>query len=1037
MALQEQAVVITFAGGIETKQDRKAVPTTKLLTLQNGVFTKAASIVKRNGYRQLGMGITNSSTLLTGARRLAARDDEMLAFASNRCFSYQPTADEWSDAGPVFSVSASDAPAVITGTDQTMPDHATNGGLTVYAWEDSRGGVWWTCVDSSTGRVCRAPEQLDASGQTPRCARAGTALHIYWANASQQSIFVVVVNPQEPNAAVTPLSLVHDLNPSVPFFDAESTSYAGAPAIMAWVAFGTSNLRIAFIHPSGVLGAPSLSLPSSYTEVGAGVTGAVSISAWRAGAAAKFAVAFDASNVTVNTYELVTTGGVTRAQRDSSTVVDAGIAPKRLTAVMMDAVDMVSGQPPVWVTYELIPGGFAQPSQAYIKTSVVNATAPVQTLRSVGLVSRAFQVDGDPLVVVVHDTDYFNVYLTLRLSDLFVIGRHLAGSGAGLPPRQHVASVQIDPALLTTAAVALSYRERLISENNDQFRETGIRRIELDFDDDNSHVTAQLGRGLYLAGACPMHYDGRAWTEQGFHVGPEHITPTSGPGGGLTSSETYEYIVWYEWTDAQGEVHRGPTSIGTDVVMGATDTQVTLILPTLRVTGKTNVRICVARSQGDDETELNRVSSLDPNTAGQPNGYIANDPTVDSVTFIDQMDDITAEAQEPLYTNGGILSNDPATLGNGIAIGKSRLFFTDPSDPQVIHYSQEIDPGYGAELPPDLVQRCDPYGGAVTALAVMDDTVIALKESALHGFNGDGPLANGDASTTGFSATQLITSDAGCTDPASIALTPVGIMFKSAKGIMMLDRSKTLSYVGASVEGFNAQRITRTTLLPDRTQIIFLTDSGSTLLYDYLFGQWSTFTNHEGLDAIVVGGRYYYLRTDGNVFVETPGEYSDAGRPIVMRFETAWIKMTQYLQSFARFYRAHLLGEGTSPHQLVMQVRTDYGAHWSAPMYLDATSASSSTGWITGDRAGAIGAEPLAGSVYGDGPYGDGPYGGTPAALYQWRAHLGIVGQAIQFRFEDFQAAGLAGPSFELSELLITGGVKGNARRPFSAGRST
>jgi hypothetical protein len=29
---------------------------------------------------------------------------------------------------------------------QSAPDHATNDGVTAYAWEDSRGGVWWQVV---------------------------------------------------------------------------------------------------------------------------------------------------------------------------------------------------------------------------------------------------------------------------------------------------------------------------------------------------------------------------------------------------------------------------------------------------------------------------------------------------------------------------------------------------------------------------------------------------------------------------------------------------------------------------------------------------------------------------------------------------------------------------------------------------------------------------------------------------------------------------------------------------------------------------
>ena len=355
----------------------------------------------------------------------------------------------------------------------------------------------------------------------------------------------------------------------------------------------------------------------------------------------------------------------------------------------------------------------------------------------------------------------------------------------------------------------------------------------------------------------------------------------------------------------------------------------------------------------------------------------------------------------------------------------------------MIRYSQELADGYGVELPPDLIIECDPYGGAIVALHDMDGQVVVFKEHAIYIFDGDGPLPNGDSSQTGFSTPALVTSDVGCTDPASIALTPLGLVFKSAKGIMLLDRGKSVNYVGAPVEAYNGQTIRRATLMQDRTQVVFLTDSGLTLLYDYFFQQWSTYTNHEGFDAQIVDGSYYYLRTDGRVFKETPGVYSDAGKPIRLRLETAWIKMVDYLQGFARFYHAHLIGDWVSPHQLVMQVQLDYGNHWSQPAYLDATNASSSSGWITGSQAGTIGAEPIGGSEYGDGPYGDGPYGGTPPGLYQWRMHLGLVGQAIRFRIEDFQAEGQLGASFELAELTLTGGVKGPVRKPFSAARST
>lgn len=225
--------------------------------------------------------------------------------------------------------------------------------------------------------------------------------------------------------------------------------------------------------------------------------------------------------------------------------------------------------------------------------------------------------------------------------------------------------------------------------------------------------------------------------------------------------------------------------------------------------------------------------------------------------------------------------------------------------------------------------------------------------------------------------------------------------------------------------------------MPDRTHVVFLPDTGIALLYDYLFGQWSTFTNHTGYDAAVIGNTYHYLRTDARVFRETPGAYSDDGQRIQLRIETAWLHMQEQLQGFQHFWFVHLLGTWMSPHQLGLQYRIDYESQWSAERWLDATGLTSSTGWITGDGANPIGEEPITGTSYGDGPYGDGPYGGTGAGVYAWRMRLSEKGHSIQFRIRDFEADGYLGAAFEPTELLLLGGIKNNARRQYTKSRST
>lgn len=1033
MGLREGRVLVRFAGGVETKADAKAVPSTRLLVLENGVFGRAVSIRKRNGYASLAQVIDGSASLLTDAVKLASRDDELIAFSRRRSYSQQPAADQWSDVGAVQSVVGVDRPLVRTGTQQLQPDHATLNGITAAAWEDSLGGVWWSVVSDTTGRVHRAATQADALGISPRVVAVGPNLHIYYAVPTQHRVMVIVVDPSRPSTAVAPAILVDDLDSTSPVYDACPTARPGTPAAIAWTEAATTSIRFGYVDASGVLGGPSTGHPSILTFA------AVLLASSPLGIAYSF-VDGAAGDALALAYVTLGAVGTVSLASGGSAAAPLAITVTRVaytgTSITRAAVALDSAQS--WTAWEEAAAAPSNRFCALITMTSAGVITASPTIRSVGLASRAWAINSDGFAVFVHDTTFFNTYVTLRFNDAGAVGRHVPASAAGAPLRKHQPSAHVTG---SDVAIALPVRTRLISEAGDQFTETGLRLVEMDFASSSSHQYAQLGRGLYMAGACAQHYDGRVWSEQGFHFGPELVDASdTSSGGNLTPNTTYEYRFWYEWTDAQGEVHRGPTSIGTIVTLAGTQTLVTIVLPTLRVTGKSNVRIGVARSlaaKTGKTAQLFRVSSLDPNTEGDQNGYVRSVTTVDTVTFVDAMDDATLQLQEELYTDGGILSNDPAPLGSVMAGGKSRLFTTDPSDPNIVRYSQPLDDGYGVEFPPDLTVRVDPFGGAVTALAIQDDRVVVFKASAIFMFQGDGPLPNGDTATSGFTTPALVTSDVGCTDPSSIVLTPSGHMFKSAKGIYLLDRGGNVQYVGAPVELYNAQSVRRASVMPDRTQVVFLCDTGLTLLYDYLFGQWSTFTNHTGNDAVVVAGQYHYLRTDGRVFRETLEQFSDAGQRIKLRFETAWIHMQEQLQGFQRFWRMHLLGTWISAHQLGIQYQTDYTPGWSNPVWLDATGLSSSAGWITGAGAAPVGVEPISGTDYGDGQYGDGLYGGSVPGLYQWRHHLNEKGQSIQFRFEDFEADGFAGASFELTELLLTGGVKGNAPRPFTAARST
>jgi hypothetical protein len=1040
MALRKQPLPLTFAGGVETQQDAKGVPPARLLDLQNATFVRKTSLAKRNGYRALSTLLDTSSASYTSpagtstpAVGLAARDTgELLVLTGDKAYSYRESSGRWSTTGDIASVLASDRPLARTGTVQAMPDTATANGIRVTAWEDNRGGVWSQVIEEATGRVLQGQAQLSATGFCPRVVVLDRTIQVLWLTGTGAvQMFSTIYTTAAPYAAPTVQMVTDDVYPTNPVFDATTcTLYLGgvyaSGVVLAWAT--PAGYRVGYLSSYGTLGSSVTGLPGPVA-----MTSAVDL------VTGPIAVANDTSSGTEvivgwrdpSGYLRIRTHGIdlTSVTYSGAMYATPGITPYRLALSTTN-----NGTGYVWWAFEAA-GATADQNYivaGYLKSNGSSFATLAGTLRGHGLVARAFADQGSVYLAVAHGVKYYPYVAVVKLSGQTfggapgvtgggtpTVARLLPGLSTGLPTRAHLASVQVSSRVAT---LPLGVRLQLSSANGDQFGEAGIRLQSLDFGHAGAYQSAQLGKGLYLAGAVPLRYDGDSWTEAGFHAAPDTasgtMTLTASSSGSMTSSATYLYRIAYEEIDANGELHPGPVSVSQTVTLTAGQTSVTLSIPTCRLTGKRRVRIGVFRTTANatgapESIAFYRVTSTLPTDAGlTANGYLANNPTVDVVTFVDYLSDAQLITKEPLYTNGGIISNDPAPMAGGSLVsGKSRLFWTDPSDPHMVRYSQTLRDDTAMEESASLYLRCDPYGGPIVALAVMDDAVLVFKQTAIYVFVGPGPDADGGlSSNNAFTAPQLLTSDVGCKASGSVCQSPVGVVFQSSKGIMLVGRDRQVASIGDPVYAYNSQTVTRATLLPDRHQVLFLVSSGRTLLWDYQHGQWSTYTNHEGLDAAVVGGTYNYLRADGRVFCETVGSYADDNAHIPMRIDTAWIKAAGYLQGFQRIFHAEFLGTYKSAHQLSVSWRTDYQEAWTAPVLLSPDSLYTP-------------------SLYGAGTYGAGSYGGTigPDTVYQQRIHINARCQAIAFRIEDVEATTTFGAAFELSELLLTAGVLGPA----------
>ena len=362
-----------------------------------------------------------------------------------------------------------------------------------------------------------------------------------------------------------------------------------------------------------------------------------------------------------------------------------------------------------------------------------------------------------------------------------------------------------------------------------------------------------------------------------------------------------------------------------------------------------------------------------------------NDPSVDYILYVDSNIDTTITGNESLYTTGGVVENIVPPACKEIEIFKNRVILSGLEDSRSFWYSKTITAGVGTSFNDAFFAREDGIGGPINYCRALDDKLIIFKDNLVFGMFGDGPLDTGQQNN--FSTPQLISSDVGSTYPSSCVLMPNGLVFKTDKGIYLLDRALRVSYIGAEVESSNSQTITKGTLLDNKNQIRFLTDSGSTLVYDYYFNQWSTFTNFTGKDSVNLNGVYRYLRNDSRVWEEN-ATYTDNSTAIVLKATTAWLK-TADIQGFQRVQRYSFLGNYYSPHILTVKVGYDYKTSYDTTMQFNTT-----TGLVGGDT------------------------------VYQFRGHIDRQkSEAIRFQFYD-TAVGAPGRSYDLNNLMLQFGVK-------------
>lgn len=393
------------------------------------------------------------------------------------------------------------------------------------------------------------------------------------------------------------------------------------------------------------------------------------------------------------------------------------------------------------------------------------------------------------------------------------------------------------------------------------------------------------------------------------YIGPAII-------GGLDAG-AYQYCAVWTYFDVNGQVIKSAPSVPVSITV--TSGQFVSIsawnpLLTNRLVGTIRTEWYRTKKNG---TVFYKISSLAEDKAWAVG--------VPSAGFLDiKTDSAITASPELLYTNGGVLENYQIPAVKQVSVFKNRIIATGVDDPTVLYYSKTAIYGAPVEFAAENFIQIDIDSDPITGHAQLDDKLIIFKEKKVYYMAGDGANDLGQGSS--FTLPTLIATDVGCISHNSIVKTPHGLMFKSQKGIYLLDRALQLTYIGKEVEDYNSETTMNGLLLSKDNQVRFTLKSGYTLVYDYLFNRWTAFSQYGGDRSTIWKDKFARVDNTGRTYVENKALWVDSGSTVESYSPTVTTKWLQVkdIQNYSRIYRLAILADLKSKHTLNYKIYYDY-----------------------------------------------------------------------------------------------------------------
>lgn len=922
-----QTVKFGFGDGVDTKTDPWQVPVGKFLSLENMVYSKSQALTKRNGL---------ASTVIpavSGNNQVAAFNNGLVSIGGS-FQSYSPSTGTWDGNQSFTPATLSVSTLVKNNYDITSIDmaQAANGlQCTVYSAAVTFESpivnlVLYQIIDSISGQTVVQATMINNAlsnviqGDGPRVyVVGGNFVIIYKTSTTLEYLAIPTANP-----SATPVTFVIDTGTAGALLIEEGTVVGGT--LFQLYSRTDTNLNIAKVASNlsvftGAIATITNTVASASIYLDAGGTNLwVSYITGPDGGGPSYKLFSSIINQSLTTLATSAFTVISISQENDLTVTCFSATANHSTSFVSYS-DLTNY--PIFISSTL---GFE--NYVYTGSAITTVTALNQLSLQVNIASKAFVYNGIGYLFVACPSETQPTYFLMNQSGEVISRFAYSKAGVNLLIGQTVpllastvtlvGSTVLFPYLVVDVAQPVN-----ASQSIGPFLDiVGSNLLNINLAPTNIPV-AQGADNLMVGAGFTWSWDGQYLTEQDFFFYPDTVITGVNAGTGFPAG-TYFYQAIYQWSDSQGNVFVSGNSVITPGVVVANSTSVTSItveVSCLNQTYKTAFPVRI---------NLYRASLNQPLYALV--ATLINNPSAQFAQYIDTSTDASILGDETIYTNGGVVPDVSPPAFYDFASYDSRMFGISAEDRNLLYFSKSLVEATPVEFSDILTYFVPPVigtggnTGPLYAVSPMDDKFILFKAEAIYYIVGSGPDNTGDNSQ--YSAPQSIASTVGTTNPNSVVLTPVGIMFQSDKGIWLVGRDLSTVYIGAPVEQFNSYVITSANVIPASTRIKFTTNQpGFILVYDYFYQQWSWDTGITG-NVINSGCLYRGLLTlsdtTGIVYQETPGIYVDgASTPVEMSFITAWLALDR-LQAYQRSFWFISLCRYLTAHSITWSMAYDY-----------------------------------------------------------------------------------------------------------------